>query len=46
MHDTDGGPFGQHELYPSSYEKINKEFIVRAIGTKNFEFLKAQIGES
>lgn len=32
--------------YPSIYEKINKEFIVRAIGTKNFEFLKAQIGEA
>lgn len=31
--------------YPSRYRKINKEYVIRAIGNKNFEILKNAIGE-
>jgi hypothetical protein len=32
--------------YPSRYKKINKDFVARALGTKNFEVLKSAIGEN
>ena len=31
--------------YPSRYRKLNKDFIIRAIGMKNYEILKNAIGE-
>lgn len=31
--------------YPSKYKKLNKDFVMRAIGPKNFEILKNAIGE-
>lgn len=31
--------------YPSRYRKINKEYVIRAIGNKNFEILRNAIGE-
>ena len=31
--------------YPSRYRKLNKDFIIRAIGQKNYEVLKNAIGE-
>ena len=31
--------------YPSKYKKLNKDFVIRAIGIKNFEVLKNAIGE-
>lgn len=31
--------------YPSRYKKLNKDFVIRAIGAKNFEILKNSIGE-
>jgi hypothetical protein len=31
--------------YPSRYKKMNKEFVIRAIGVKNYEVLKNAIGE-
>lgn len=31
--------------YPSRYRKLNKDFVVRAIGNKNFEILSTAIGE-
>ncbi len=31
--------------YPSRYRKLNKDFIIRAIGAKNYEVLKNAIGE-
>jgi hypothetical protein len=31
--------------YPSRYRKLNKEFVVRAIGAKNFDILRNAIGE-
>jgi hypothetical protein len=31
--------------YPSQYRKLNKEYVVRTIGQKNFEVLKNSIGE-
>jgi len=31
--------------YPSRYRKLNKDFIIRAVGIKNYEILKNAIGE-
>jgi len=31
--------------YPSRYKKINKDYVVRVIGSKNFEILRKAIGE-
>ncbi len=31
--------------YPSHYPKINKDYAVRALGARNYEVLKAAIGE-
>jgi hypothetical protein len=30
--------------YPSRYRKLNKDYIIRAIGSKNFEVLNNAIG--
>jgi hypothetical protein len=30
--------------YPSKYQKLNKEYVMRAIGVKNFELLRNAIG--
>jgi hypothetical protein len=31
--------------YPSKYKKINKDYVIRAIGPKDFDVLRAAIGE-
>lgn len=31
--------------YPSKYKKINKDFIIRSIGQKQYDILKLAIGE-
>lgn len=31
--------------YPSRYRKVNKDYAIRAIGLKNFEYLKNTIGD-
>lgn len=31
--------------YKSEYKKINKEFVSRILGEKNYEFLVKKIGE-
>lgn len=31
--------------YPSRYRKLNQNFIIRTIGSKNYEVLKSAIGE-
>ena len=30
--------------YPSRYKKINKEYVIRAIGNKNYEVIRNAIG--
>ena len=31
--------------YPSRYKKINKDYVIRVLGNKNFEILRKAIGE-
>jgi len=31
--------------YPSKYKKTNREYVIRAIGLKNYEAIKNAIGE-
>ncbi len=31
--------------YPSKYKKINKQYVSRVIGQKNFDLIKTEIGE-
>ena len=31
--------------YPSKYKKINKDFVIRSIGLKEFDILKSAIGQ-
>ena len=31
--------------YPSRYEKMNSDYVIRAIGEKNYEVLRKAIGE-
>ncbi len=31
--------------YPSRYPKVNKEYVIRALGSKTFEILRNAIGE-
>lgn len=30
--------------YPSTFEKINEDFVIRIIGKANFDFLKKRLG--
>lgn len=32
--------------YPSRYKKINKEYVIRAIGNKNYEVIRNAIGQN
>lgn len=31
--------------YPSKYKKLNKDYVVRSLGNKNFDILRNAIGE-